>query len=237
MMRASCNYRGFSRGPNKSMRSYFVAIAFSLISLNAYAGWFGFGGDSWQEEVLLHDGIKLVVERQIERGGRHEIGQKPSYIRQTISFKHPASDRQIVWEDKATPDLGNSNFLPMALDIYQETIYLVAVPMGCAAANKWGRPNPPYVVFKYAGNTWEGIPLKELPSETKAPNLIFSSPDTEIERLGKHFVDAEEIKSITSNYSLPHYRTILREPLPDSQLCPDWASERYRSPKPPLPIN
>lgn len=219
------------------MRLYFSLLFFPLITLNAYAGWFGIGGDSWQEEVLLHDGRKLVVERQAERGGRHEIGHNPSYTRQTLSFKHPASGRQIVWEDNATPDLGNSNFLPMALDIYQDTIYLVADPMGCAAAIKWGRPNPPYVVFKYAGNAWERIPLKELPSETQALNLIFSSPDTEIERLGKRFVNAETIKRINSNYSQPEYKTILREPLPDSQLCPDWASERYRSPKAPLPIN
>lgn len=140
----------------------------STFSLNACAGLFGIGGASWKEEVLLHDGSRLVVDRSVERGGRHEIGKKPSYMKQMLTFTHPNTGEQIVWEDKATPDLGNSNFLPMALDIYQKTIYLVANPMGCLAYNKWGRPNPPYVVFRYGGKAWElsrcrSFPLKPRP--------------------------------------------------------------------------
>ena len=33
------------------------------MSMNADAGFLGFGGDSWKEEVLLHDGSKIIVER------------------------------------------------------------------------------------------------------------------------------------------------------------------------------
>jgi len=183
----------------------------ALFSLNAYAGLFGLGGDSWEEEVLLHDGNKIVVDRRVERGGPHEIGQKPAYTKQTLAFTHPATGEQVVWEDKATPDLGNSNFLPMALDIYQSTVYLVANPMGCLAYNKWGRPNPPYVVFRYGGKAWERVPLQELPPETKALNLIFSSPDTEVENLGKRFVDAGTIKRLNTGFKQPEYKSILRE--------------------------
>jgi hypothetical protein len=221
------------------MRSNFAAVILSLITLNSYAGLFGFGGDSWQEEVLLHDGRKLVVERQTERGGRHEIGQKPSYIRQTLSFKHPASGRQMVWEDKATPDLGNSNFLPMALDVYSETVYLVVTPMGCLSYNKWGRPNPPYVVFRYDDKAWNRVNLDELPAETKVPNMISSSPDTEVERLGKRFIDSETIHGITSEYRQLQNRTILRERSAIENGCitadyypnagwlsPDWFSDQ-----------
>lgn len=50
-----------------------LVVAVSM-SLNADAGFLGFGGYSWKEEVLLHDGSKIVVERSVERGGRHEIG-------------------------------------------------------------------------------------------------------------------------------------------------------------------
>src|SRR5574343_1237117 len=114
------------------------------ISMHAQAGLFGFGGASWQEEVLLHDGNKLVVDRSVERGGLHEIGQKPAYTKQKLVFKHPVTGEQVVWEDKATPDLGNSGFLPMALDIYHSAVYLVASPMGCLSYNKWGRPNGPW---------------------------------------------------------------------------------------------
>lgn len=190
----------------------FVPLALiSLFSLNACAGLFGFGGSNWKEEVLLHDGSKVIVERSVERGGSHEIGQKPAYTKQTLVFTHPATGEQVVWEDKATPDLGNSNFLPMALDIYQNTVYLVANPMGCLGYNKWGRPNPPYVVFRYGGRVWERVPLQDLPPETKALNLIFSSPDTEVENLGKRFVDAATIKRLNTGFRQPEYQAILRE--------------------------
>lgn len=204
------------------MRSYFATAVLSLFTLNSFAGWFGFGGASWQEEVLLHDGNKLVVERSVTRGGPHEIGQLGSYTKETFAFKHPVTGKVITWEDKATPALRTSNFLPMALDIYQDTVYLVANPMGCPAYNTWGRPNPPYVIFKYKENAWERIPLQELPSETKALNLISSSPDTEIERLGKRFIDAETIKRINSEHSQPYFKAILREPLSKEvleQMC------------------
>lgn len=187
----------------------FVLLA--VFGLSGCVGGLGLGGSSWKEEVLLHDGGKVVVQRSVAYGGRHEIGQRSSYTKQTLSFTHPANGKQVTWQDNASPELGTSSFLPMALDIYRDAVYLVANPMGCLSYNKWGRPNPPYVVFKYAGKSWERIALQELPPETKALNLIFSSPDTEVERLGKRFVDAGMIKQLNTGFSQPEYQTILRE--------------------------
>ncbi|WP_051071673.1 hypothetical protein [Azoarcus sp. KH32C] len=203
-----------------------------LLNLTACAGIFGSANMNWQEEVLLHDGSRVIVERSVERGGPHEVGQRPSYIKETVSFTHPTTGEQIVWEDKATPDLRNSNFLPMALDIYQDKVYLVASPMGCLAYNKWGRPNPPYVVFSHQNKTWKRVPLQELPPETKALNLIFSSPDTEVENLGKRFVDAEAIRNINSGYKQNEYNSIIREPL-RSEWCRQPTSFKAPIPIPP----
>jgi hypothetical protein len=87
----------------------------------------------------------------------------------------------------------------------------VALPMGCLSYNKWGRPNPPYVVFKYDGNTWQRIPLTELPYEIKATNLIVSMPDIKVEESGKRFMSAEMINAIVTRYKQPQYRSVLRE--------------------------
>lgn len=179
----------------------------------AGAGILGLGGDSWQEEVLLHDGRTMIVERTVERGGRHEIGQKPPYKEQRLSFTVPGTTQTITWEDHYSQDLGQANFLPMALDISGGTPYLVASPMGCLSYNKWGRPNPPYVIFRYQGEDWKRIPLQELPVEIKTPNLIFSMPDIEVERLGKRFITAELIKEVIGRYTQPEHKTILREPV------------------------
>lgn len=184
------------------------------------------GGDSWQEEVLLHDGSKIVIERMVKRGGRHEVGQKPSFKEQRLSFTVPGSNQVVMWEDHYSQDLGQANFLPMAVDISSGTPYLVVYPMGCLSYNKWGRPNPPYVVFHYQKNEWKRVSLEELPSEINSPNMIFSMPDIEVEKLGTQFVSAEKIKRLIAAYQQPEFKTILREPVKPGSLGSTNCEER-----------
>jgi hypothetical protein len=171
------------------------------------------GGDTWQEEVLLHDGQKIVVDRMVERGGRHEVGQKSSFTEQRLSFTVLGSTHTITWEDHTSQDLGQANFLPMAVDISGGSPYLVAYPMGCLSYNKWGRPNPPYVIFRYDDKEWRRIPLHELPAEITTPNMIFSMPDVVVEKFGKRFITADMIKGVIAGYQQPEFKTILREPV------------------------
>lgn len=207
-----------------------VVIVILGADMNAF-GFLGFGGTNWQEEVLLHDGRKIVVERSVNRGGRHEVGQKPPFKEQSLVFSMPGTNQQVRWEDKFSEDLGSANFLPMLLDVDKDVAYLVAYPMGCLSFNKWGRPNPPYVVFKYEGKMWQRIPLEELPPAIKTLNLIFSMPDIEVEKAGTRFMTAEKIQTINSGYKQPEYKTILREPLA-KERCPQYSS----GPKAPLPM-
>jgi len=65
---------------------------------------------SWKEEVLLHDGSKIVVERSQTYGGRHEIGQKPPIKEQEITFTLPGSSRSITWKSEYSEDIGRANF-------------------------------------------------------------------------------------------------------------------------------
>ena len=209
------------------------------ISMSAKAGLFGLVGTSWKEEVLLHDGSKIVVARSVERGGRHEIGQKPPIKEQSLSFIVPVINRIITWEDRRSEDLGSANFLPMLLDIFKDVPYLVAYPMGCLSYNKWGRPNPPYVIFKYDKKEWKRIPLQELPTELKMPNLIFSSPDTEAEKLKVSLITSEMIRKLIGSYKQPEHRSILRVAVKGGEgltSCPDYNSQQYRSSKAPLPM-
>jgi hypothetical protein len=178
-------------------------------SMSADAGLFG-SSKSWKEEVLLHDGSKIIVERLVERGGRHEIGQEPPYKEQTLTFTLPGTNQTIRWEDHYSEDIGSANFLPMALDVYKGRVYLVADTMGCLAYNKWGRPNPPYVIFEYDGKDWQRISLRQLPDEIKTPNLLFSMPDIEVDKLRTSFITSEMIHQIIDGYRQPEYRTILR---------------------------
>ena len=125
------------------------------VSMSADAGLFGFGDTSWKEEVLLHDGGKIIVKRSVERGGRHEIGQQPPIKEQSLSFTMPNTNEKVSWQTTFSKDIGLADFKPILLDVAQGMIYIVTTPMGCLSYNKWGRPNPPYVIFKYEGKEWE----------------------------------------------------------------------------------
>jgi hypothetical protein len=194
----------------------FVLTLMTGISMNAAAGVFGFGGDSWKEEVLLHDGGKIIVARTAKRHGRHEIGQRPPIGDQSISFTMPGTNRQVVWKDEYSEDVSGANFLLMALDVVQDAAYLVVTPMGCLSYNKWGRPNPPYVIFKYQGNAWIRIPLQELPAEIKLPNMLHSSPDDVAEQRAKDgVVSAQVIREEIEKYRQSEFKSIQREVLPN----------------------
>ena len=187
------------------------------VSMNACAGFLGFGGDSWKEEVLLHDGQKIIVKRSQTYGGRHEIGQPQPIKEHTIEFTLPNSAKAVEWKSEYSEDVGRANFNLLALHILKGTPYIVAEPNLCLSYNKWGRPNPPYVFFKFDGKAWQRIQLSEFPVEFNAVNLDVGMPwDVRDKSLkfdwGKP-LSAEVIKRSNQERRQPEYRTILREPL------------------------
>lgn len=171
------------------------------------------GGTIWKEEVLLYDGSKIIVERSVSRKGRHELFQRPSIGEQSLGFTMPATKRDVHWRDQYSADIGSANFNLMMLEIDKDTAYLVAAPMGCLSYNKWGRPNPPYVVFRYQGKAWQRIALRELPAKFKSPNLIISTPDDEVKRIGQSLISAKMVKELNAGFKQPAYQTIVRQPL------------------------
>lgn len=179
--------------------------------MSADAGWFGFGGTSWKEEVLLHDGSKIVVERSQSRGGRHEITSGPPIKEQSINFVVPGTTKLTAWSDEYSDEVGSANFQLLALHILNGNPYLIATPYGCLAYNKWGRPNPPYVLYKYVGEFWRRIQLQELPTEFKNINFIISTNEKELNGAG--MLSVERIVEMNGSPRQPEYRAIVREPI------------------------
>ena len=207
-------------------------LGISFMMLGSGMGACSMGGEtSWKEEVLLHDGSKLVVERTVSRKGRHELGQRPPIGYQRLSFTLPGTHQKVNWVDEYSKDVGSANFLPMGLEIFQGKAYLVVSPMGCLSYNKWGRPNPPYVIFEYDGKTWQRIPLQELPPEFKVPNLIISTPDDEAKKLGTSLISAEKVKEVNTGFQQPEYQTIRLKPL-KNEWCPGWVFKGFKAPLP-----
>lgn len=201
------------------------------VSMNADAGFLGFGGDSWKEEVLLHDGQKIVVKRSQSYGGRHEIGQGGSISEQDITFTVPGTSQSITWTSEYSEDVGRANFELLALHIKDGIPYIVATPFLCLSYNKWGRPNPPYVIFKYDGKEWTRISLTELPAEFKEINVVIDTREYDWKEAKRSVISAESVKKLNSNLTQVEYHSILRVAM-ERGRCPQDSS----SPKAPIPI-
>jgi hypothetical protein len=190
-----------------------VLIVIMGAGMNAF-GFLGFGGTSWKEEVLLHDGRKIIAERSQSYGGRHEIGQSSPIKEQKITFTLAETKKAITWTSEYSKDIGRANFQLLALHILKGTPYIVASPNLCLSYNKWGRPNPPYVFFKYDGAAWQRIPLEEFPVEFKTTNVTIETKGYEEKLVGQGLVSAEKVRNLNNSLSQPEYQTILRESIP-----------------------
>lgn len=212
----------------------FKAISLVLtlgVSMSAEAGFLGFGGDSWKEEVLLHDGSKIIVERSQSYGGRHEIGQPLPIKEHTITFTLPGSSKIITWTSEYGEDIGRTNFNPLALHILNGTPYIIVEPNLMLSYNKWGRPNPPYVFFKYKGKEWQRIAIEELPAEFQNINLVINTLSYGEKLDSQGFASAEIVAKLNSSLTQEEYKTIHRAPLDHWKPRPE-----YKGPKAPHPI-
>ena len=208
-------------------------------SMSAEAGLFGFGGDSWKEEVLQNDGSTLIVKRSQSYGGRREVGQSAPIKEHTVSFVLSGSGKTITWTSEYSDDVGRANFTLLAIHLVAGTPYVVVYPNLCLSYNKWGRPNPPSVIFKHDGNGWQRIPLEQLPAELTTFNVVISLQTYDVDRMvGMGLVSGKEIAKLNGDLRQAELKSILREPVKrgtegSAVNCPDLSSSRYTSPKAP----
>jgi hypothetical protein len=174
--------------------------------------------DRWKEEVQLHDGSKIIAERSQSYGGRHEIGQSPPIKEQDITFTLPGTRKRLTFKSEYGDDIQRANFNLLAVHVLNGTPYVVASPNLCLSYNKWGRPNPPYVIFKHDGQAWQRIPLQEMPGEFKDINLVIDTKTNAKEFPWPSPVAAELVRKLNGRLPQPEYKTILREPLPEARI-------------------
>lgn len=196
------------------MIALLVSVAMLVTSINA-CGFFNTA--SWKEEVLLHDGSKIIVKRWQKLKTVYSLEPSSLINEQSISFKLPGTNKKIVWKDGATKDIWMSvNFKLVALHIKDNIPYLITSPYGCMSFNKWGRPNPAYVIFRYEGEGWKIIEFADLPSEFKTVNLIQSTMSYKHKKeigFWHRLLTADKIKALNKEGNkLEIYKTIVRTP-------------------------
>lgn len=169
---------------------------------------------SWKEEVKLHDGQIVVAKRYYNLGGYPAIeSHNRSAVDETVTFNLPNS-KSIEWNTDFRDSEPEPNSLNLIrFDVVKGVPYIATYPAGCIAYNKWGRPNPPQVLFKYVGEQWQRITLVELPAEliNAQANVIVGRPDV---RIAKSFYSVEGVNAANYDIHEESYRTILREALP-----------------------
>lgn len=165
---------------------------------------------SWKEEVVLHDGGSVIVRRSQSYGGYPTIDSRNRIVaEETWTFVMPGTQQEVTWTtDGCNPPQGKSLML-MLLDFVNGVPYIATSPTGCLAYNHWGRPNPPYVFFKYTGQEWQRVPLAEFPEQLKEVNVALGRPD-KANRSG--LLSSATIKQENNNLDI-ELRRIIREPI------------------------
>jgi hypothetical protein len=195
---------------------------------------------NWKEEVKLHDGQIIVSERKYNLGGYAYLdSSERTPLDETVTFRLP-NGSSVVWKNDFRDSVPEPNSLNhFRFDIVNGVPYLATYPAGCISYNKWGRPNPPQILFKYEADQWKRIAIADLPQEliSASANVIVGRPASS---LLKSFYTVKDVDDKNHYISTPEYKTILREPMNSSVVatsCPDFNSAIFRSPKAPLPIS
>lgn len=196
-----------------------IGLVMGLSACIGAVGASGTGGDTWQEEVLLHDGQKMLIERNQTYGGRSEPAQGGPIADHTIRFIVPKGQQTITWNSPYDRDIGRTSFFLLAVHVKDQVPYVVAEPNLCQSYNKWGRPNPPYVIFKWETNSWQRIGIEALPKEFTTTNVIRSIQQVQARQWsGMGVIKAEKVAQINGVAETVQYRSILREAMTQEQI-------------------
>ncbi len=193
------------------------------VSMNAYAT----STFTWKEEVLLHDGKKIIVERSdtYDSSMNHKIGQGAPLAEHETIFLIPGTNQTVIWKSDNRPSPDPDNLHLLALDFLGAVPYVATLSISCVAYNKWHRPNPPHVYFKYVDG-WKRVSLEEFPEKFKI-NLIVTGRKNDTPKIFEAdrkfgFVPAQIVAEINREPGRSkQFYSLFREPIDLRGVCPE----------------
>lgn len=165
--------------------------AWLMVFAAALAGCAG-GGRYWKEEVALPDGRVLMVERTHSLGSQFDgeisdINKPPLAVGFTVDIPLPQGGKA-HWE-------GDRSLSPLAVGLKDGVAYLAASPRTCPDYERWGRPVPPYVFFKYESGTWNRVAVAEFPEDIGTANLMIGTDSLQsVREIERGVVSTEVIR-------------------------------------------
>lgn len=201
-------------------------IAGGLVVTMTLAGCFGKQVYQWSEEVLLHDGRIIVIQRSMKSGYLpREIGQPPPESDYTLTFDGVDGEK-VIW------DGGRGMFVPMILDVYGGVPFVVATGGQLISWREEGCPRPPYFFFKWTGNQWRRVTYDQFPKSIRSANLsvglTYPSRDPMHERISRGEIVTKEDVMRLNRTADPDAKEI-REDKPNP--CATWADDFRYTPR------
>lgn len=141
----------------------FAAIIAAMIALTGCSRF-----AHWSEEVRLHDGTILWVDRTLTR----EVGIVPetsTISRISITFER--EKRRYKWTQSL---VGGSDLVPVILDFVDSQPVVVFPVARFEACSAFGFPAEGLVAYRFDGRTWQRQDVARLPSTLRA-NLLTST--------------------------------------------------------------
>lgn len=198
----------FGRGRHIASRELVRKVKTALVALLCGLSLAGCAsGRAWKEEVVMFDGRKVVVERQQTLGNPldRELSEvslsRPPVTGNFLRVPLNNGGWSPIWEG---PGLN-----PLALGKVGPDYFLAAWPVRCHNYDKWGRPVPPYVFFRFDGHAWQRVNVDAFPKEIDRLNMSLPGTDAHRAAVASGYVSAEGVPML--NFGAPDYiRTIKR---------------------------
>jgi hypothetical protein len=192
------DYRPIGEGRNKMLETYFsktniyrdfqmllrFVVIFLLSTICTTAMGFTSHTESQIEDVALHDGRRIKVERTVQWKTEFHILDpffglpiRPRFETSgpdtfSIKFKHPDTQKMITWQ-------GVQYYTPVLLDIVSGVPYLVVNGFPSKETESiYGCPELPYIYLKYESGffgKWVPIPVEKAPEVLRESNLSQAS--------------------------------------------------------------
>ncbi len=146
----------------------------------------------WKEEILLHDGRRIIAERKDVAGGWTEPGQSGSTQKRTITFPDP-DDPKKKYTHQIT---GSSNY--MLLDFDKGVPWLIVSVGPFSYETKC--PIGSYETFTQVNGVWRSVSYAELPKSFTKPNMASEyTPDMPDPRKRGEILKAEKIQELIAS--------------------------------------
>lgn len=170
------------------LSSLWASLFFRVISVLVVGGMcspataFSVRTERWTEEVVLHDGRLIKVEREVDWTFRVASGDAGSGFqlfknwpdRFWLKFKHPDTQETIKWQ-------GEQHYNPVLLDVVNGIPYLVVYGRGSKETEAvYGCPELPYTYLMYESalfGKWTPVPVEKAPAILREANLSPKYPD------------------------------------------------------------